>query len=648
MNNLTKYDNQKSLVYVQSIEKAEDTLLIRKKIAEKEWLKSISEFIDWRAIAHKDNKRMLINEKGEFLKDESIMDLKKKTKTDVVDWRLQKQEQRIDGNKEIITDENPTTNIVQTKLWIFPPRDGIIIVVNDRKYAGWVRLYTTQWVRIPIPEWRDFDQFAIVWLDARDEFSKIRHYYNESINHSFDYRDNILEWLIPVQIQNNYFWYNEIDKLRKIYNLYNWCGYTLVNTKWQFLKTELGYFYANTKRWFDFSQGLYPSIDVSFKTESPDERIYDEIERPIFYMVNKEGKAYRDEFNEVVYSDDPYRINNFSSEGYTALQIEPKVRSPDKNEKNPYICFLHKSWSYIKNTDWSIKKIYFKKYIYTWGLTDPDVKWYHAYWKKWILEVLIERNEEDDNYEKRIYKKYNYSWNEIIENEAIKDKEEKAIENIDFWPEWAHHYQKLWWWIIQHWYNSESDIDCHDGEEYFFWGETKFINTDFNNQAIKFPDWSLLEVCHFDDSIKRYKNWYIIHWIDELYRASFLKINGLIARYAKDDEWNELKSLENIEILSDEFLAVQFKNTHDYYYILDKNFSYIKDPQGNKLKSKQCPLYINGQFLMYTTNADEWRRQNMELECAYFKDGTLVWATAQEQTHLDIINQTKVNMTKLL
>lgn len=73
-----------------------------------------------------------------------------------------------------------------------------------------------------------------------------------------------------------------------MYNLYNGCGYTLMTPNGEFLKTELGHYYANTKQGFDLSHGLYPTINPSFSTVFYDEGDYAEVERPIFYMVNKE------------------------------------------------------------------------------------------------------------------------------------------------------------------------------------------------------------------------------------------------------------------------------------------------------------------------------------------------------------------------
>lgn len=84
MNNIIKYDNSRSLAYVQSVEKIENKLQLRKELAIKLGLKSISEFIEGRAVVQKDDRRMLLNEKGEFMMDESLTTLEKKTKTDYV------------------------------------------------------------------------------------------------------------------------------------------------------------------------------------------------------------------------------------------------------------------------------------------------------------------------------------------------------------------------------------------------------------------------------------------------------------------------------------------------------------------------------------------------------------------------------------
>lgn len=116
---------------------------------------------------------MLLNEQGEFMRDDTISNLTKKKTTKIIDHALVREEYQEDGNGDIIQDGDPTTNIVKTGKWIFPPKDGIIIVVDDRKYSPGTRLYTTEGKRIPIPTGRDFDYFAILGLHAHDEFSQL-------------------------------------------------------------------------------------------------------------------------------------------------------------------------------------------------------------------------------------------------------------------------------------------------------------------------------------------------------------------------------------------------------------------------------------------------------------------------------------------
>jgi len=406
-------------------------LQLRKNLAVQLWLTSIGEFNEWWAIAHKDGKWMIINKEWKSMTDDSIPNLTKKKDTKVYEGKLITEEYLIDGNRDIITEDNPTTNIIKSSKWIFPVKDGIIIVIDDWKYANGVRLYTTDGQRIPIPTWWSYDTYAIVWLDKWDEFNKLHNYYNESANNPFDYRDNIVDWLIPIDPDHN-FLHDGIYKMQRIYNLYNSCGYTLINTKWQILKTELWYYYANTKTWFDFSHGLYPSVDPSFKRKFNDECNHTDIERPIFYMVDKDWKCFRDEFNNIVHSDDPYRINTFNKENFAVLEIDPKVWWPEKKyETEPYLCIIHKDWRYLKNPNWSIKKIYFEKYIYTWALTSPDVRWYDIMPNKNEIKVLTKRDKEQDDRNKREYKIYNYKWDEVIQSDK-----DKIVNSIDFWPDW--------------------------------------------------------------------------------------------------------------------------------------------------------------------------------------------------------------------
>jgi hypothetical protein len=53
--------NDNKLQLVQSIEKEQNNLSLRKKLAEEHSLTSIGEFIEGRAVVHKDNKRRVMN-----------------------------------------------------------------------------------------------------------------------------------------------------------------------------------------------------------------------------------------------------------------------------------------------------------------------------------------------------------------------------------------------------------------------------------------------------------------------------------------------------------------------------------------------------------------------------------------------------------
>lgn len=155
MNEIIKYnDNENS--YSRSIERVTNLLELRKNISQELGLNALTDFSEWRAVWHKDNTYYLVNEKWEYMRDEK--------------WE-----------------------IISSSEWIFSPKDGIIVLVNNRDYGKKdkpdVALYDTTWKHIVPSEWWRFNSYATRSEESGgDDYYRRLRQYTKDADCTRDYR----------------------------------------------------------------------------------------------------------------------------------------------------------------------------------------------------------------------------------------------------------------------------------------------------------------------------------------------------------------------------------------------------------------------------------------------------------------------------
>lgn len=602
--------NDKSMRLVQSIEKEQDTLSLRKKLAKEHGLTSIGEFIEWWAIVYKDKRYRIMNKQWEYMRDSSIKNLQYKKIDTSWSWRIgfSYEEWNMNGNGDFVRTEEDNTDIIQSKNWIFSAKDGIIIVVDDRSYSPWSRLYTTQWNRILIAEGREFERFAVTGVHYYDNFSLLWHFMycsRWSDIHCYDRRKNIIQGMIPVEIshkfkQRNSNIYRDMEKIHNLW--YDSYWYNLVNTDWKFLKTELGQYYAYPSRvkskvnHFDW---LLICVHSELSATLHKEKWEENKQEFVLYAVDKNGNVFRDEFGEIVFSTNANRINNFNEDWYTKLLIDKRIFSISQitsHDIDEYVCWIDRSWNYLKDQDHNIiiDENYFKKQPK--NSIDNEIKNKIDRWdtKERIYKVLSE--------DLTIY-----GYGTKIDHES---------------PRW--------------WLNS-------------YWGDAKIVNTKMNFKNVQFPDGKDIFNYDFDHDFEQFWKSFIFHGnhVHPRWWRTYecLKINGLIARYNKDEEWKELENISTlIKSVDDKYIFIQRKEWESYY-ILNKHFQYIKDKNWEKLSfPNRPPFYVDGIFLYYDTI--DWEPQTrskkeMYVRKAYFEDGTEVWESISSLSMIGDLHYSK-------
>ncbi len=655
MSNLVPSNNDKAALYIQSVEKQQDTLVLRKKIAHELWLTSIGEFIEWRAVANKDGRWRLVNEQWEYMRDPMIKNLVEKRKDLWPRWYigLNIQKWYFNGNETLIEKDEDNTDIIESHKWIFSAKDGIVIVVDDRWFAR-VRLYGIDGKRIPIPDWWQLDPHAIAdrewYYSIYDDFSQLRWYAQAStdINSSvFDWRKSIVNGRFAVDLSQKTrenLYYSDPQQVKKQHNLFNNCAYNFVDTKGEFFMTSLGHCYANSKKSFDGSCGLMPCIhggmsDGIERTDEDHENA--KIKRPVFYAVNMQWQVFKDEFGNIVMFDDPYRLNNFDKEWFAPIVIDKKIsriRLGDDSthpytEYGAYICFINTAGQYRKSSDGKVTIIPFYKTQREYTVTSNDVRGYKLYPEYWIIEVRqLSITEPWFRWvNKEIYKWFDYHGKEVQRHRYFnRDAQEKWTDQIERWDTEERIYKILsedltiygcgtkvdhespWWWL-----NS-------------YWWDAKIVNTKIDYKNIKFPDGKDVFNYDFDSDFDKFWKSFIFsgNYVDPRWSRTYecVKINGLVARYIKDEEGQELNSISHIIVsVGQKYLFVQRKEW-DPYYILNQSFAYIKDKDWNKLQFPRPPFYVDGMFLLYDIcpgQENSWQK-DCDLVQAYFEDGTLV------------------------
>ncbi len=681
MSNIIRSDPNKAIAYVQSVEKQQDSLALRKRLAIEHGLTSIGEFIEWWAVVHKDSTWRLMDEKGQYMRDPSIAIIDTKERNIWWSmWEIKKETYYTDGlGREVESKNTIVDDTVNSSSWIFSAKDGIIIVVDDRSDSR-CRLYTVAWDRIPIPEWRDFDRFAIAGLFHYDDFSLLWWFIKSSDFSQFppyDRRKNIISGMIPISLSHQFKRDNGRDagRVEKQYNLD--CGgysaYNLIDKKWERLQTDMGYYYANTKRAFDGSCWLLPcripGLDDKERKQNwwlqwfdrPDTPTF--IKRPVFCAVNIEGKPFKDEFGNMPVFDDPYRLNNFDAEGYAPFIADRKLRywSEDHTpwtvmgNQSGCIFFINKEWQYRRDESGKIISIPFYKTIGEGNSRENDVQWYELFPELWAIKV---RQKNDGN--------ITYSWFDYYGNMIQDPDTDGQQSHIDWWnaivpvkdhylniPWTARVYQHLSHGLTAHGYSMRQGYHHHSNKKFSFGWEVRIVNSKFDYKNVKFPNGEFIFAINLDNPIKSYQDGYIFHGKDmdpNQWNYSYVKINGLIARYVKDAEWREMNWLSHIIPIQDKFLLIQ-REENQPYYILDKNRNYVKNAKGEKVNSQYPPFYSDGVFLVYhSDDAMALSKGTMTLIKAYFEDGTTVWHEAAQMPWDSkwVITATKADLLKRL
>ncbi len=650
MSNIVRQNNSSSL-YVQSVEKQQDSLALRKKIAHELWLTSIGEFIQWWAVAHKDNRWRIVNEKGEYMRDPSIKNLENKridTSPPGYIWSSHK-EGNINGNGDFVEKEEDNTDIIQSKNWIFSAKDGIIIVVDNRNF-GSARLYTTQWQRIHLPEGWKLDVYGVTDIHQWDDFSALRAYGRNSFDCNssvFDRRKNIVHGRFAADLTtraSEKLYYSDPDKVKATHNLFNGCAYNLIDAKGSFFATELGDCYANSKKTFDGSCGLLPCIHGGMSNgivrEDEDRTSY-KIKRPIFYAVDKDGKIFKDEFGNIIMFDDPYWLNNFDAQWFAPLVIDKKI-SPIRfgenghhpyTEYSAYICFINTTGQYRKWTEGEVIIIPFYKTQREYTVTSNDVRGYMLFPELGLIEVRqLSITEPWFRWvNKEIYKCFDYHGKEVQRYKYFNDNgQEKWTDKLERWGTEERIYKLLSEDLTIYWYGTKID---HESPRWWlnsYWWDAKIVNTKIEYKDIKFPDGKDIFNYDFDSDFDKFWKSFIFsgNHVDPRGSRTYecVKINWLVARYTKDEDWVELKLLNHIQVSADEKYIFVQRKMGEPYYILDQYFSYIKDKQSQKLTFPHLPFYVDGVFLSY--DDIHWDQnsfyKDLMLTKAYFEDGTLV------------------------
>lgn len=67
-----------------------------------------------------------------------------------------------------------------------------------------------------------------------------------------------------------------------------------------------------------------------------------------------------------------------------------------------------------------------------------------------------------------------------------------------------------------------------------------------------------------------------------------------------------------MEKVSDDYLAIKW-DKRSPYYIVNRNFEYLKDAHGEKVSAEFAPYFTNGMFLIFDMNQQEresWNFRN--------------------------------------
>jgi len=623
MSNLIPSNHNQQSLYLQSVEKQQDTLALRKKLAQEHDLTSIGEFVEWWAIVNKDNRYRIMNEQGEYMRDPMIKNLVHKKINTSSPWHIwfSYKEGEVNGNGDFIEKEEDNTDIIQSKHWIFSAKDGIIIVVDDRSYSPWSRLYTVGWERIPVAEGRTFHRLAVVGLRYSDDFWPLSHfmYCNRWSVHCYDRRKNIIQGMIPVHICHNYkmdnYWF-DARQMEKIHNLwYDSFWYNFINPDWKFLKTELDQYYAYPSRiesQIHVSEWLLLCVHSELSASLPRSESEDSEREFVLYAINKDGKVFRDEFGNVIFSTKS-DFMSFDTQWYALLYVDERIFAVPEvqchKNKKLYTCLIHKSWKYLRDSNNAI-------------VTN------HRKW--WLAKYLNN-------------------------HKSYPTDTHRRQEDIDRWDTKERIWQTLSSDLIIYWHGTKIDHESRRHEYLNSYGwQAKIINTKINHKSVKFPDGKDRFNYDFNGKFEQFGQSYIFsgNHVDLKWNRTHecVKINWLVARYNKDEEGKELQWVWHIvKSVDDKYLFIQ-RNEWEDYYILNKQFQYIKDKHGEKLSSPDSPpFYVDGMFLYYENT--DWTPltrvpKEMYLKKAYFEDGTLVGDKDNHTPH--IIDNAQKNIVKFL
>lgn len=624
MTNLLPF-NDRSKNYIQAIEKQEDNLTLRKQLALQHWLTSISDFVEGRAISRKADKRMLINPKGEFLMDE---DPTITARLKVSLWAALDQ-QRDEEKQDYTNTRHDTAPIVpvQTTERIFPAKDGIIIVADNlTSRHSTVRLYTTEGKRIPIPEgWKFYNRHTknseqdTKFIDGvkYGAYSNNIPWYSQD-REAINIRETIVHGMIPIQ--------PEIDRYHELHDshniLHNEC-ICLLKKDGTLFTTDTGKIFATeTARPLDgeYLPGLDTSKTIRDKSWFP---------TGVHYMVKPDGTIFRDEFDNIVYTISAYWTQNFKYNEYV-----PVIQTTMPNR----ILSINKNGVYKKGSEDLKNRKYIRLYPIKKKLSDNT--------------IVDDRNR---SYQKINHNTIRYLKKENVTEAAVYDALSTTDYNTDiFWfcdcelnpidpqtlqkdqisfdhghGEHIIHALDTNIWAIG--YNAIAD-HYHASTSYSWY--QYIINKRFNNQKVHFPDKRELQIHTIDDYTyyAKHQAYHIIHENIEPtgeYRkdGAIIIINGLIARYAKDEYGKELKNMYRIVSVFDKYIYIQ-EHEKGPRVVLNNHLQYLKDTNNNIRSFEYPPIRQEGVFMEYNYPEEDpkgiFNGSNVKLQNAYFPDGTRV------------------------
>lgn len=219
------------------------------------------------------------------------------------------------------------------------------------------------------------------------------------------------------------------------------------------------------------------------------------------------------------------------------------------------------------------------------------------------------------------------------------------MDKIDRWDTEDRVYRDLWNGLIAYGQGTKMEYNHYT---FSYGGETKIVNKNIDYKTVKFPDGREVFPLNLDRTVDQFSKWYILYddvlfptieyttqdgkAAKQWHSYAHIKINGLIARYTKDEDGAELKLLNHIHVSADEkYLFVQRK-IGEPYYMLDQHFSYMRDQKSQKLSFQHLPFYVDGVFLSYDNIPWDTNSfyKDLMLTKAYFEDGTLVGEEAPQ------------------